>query len=61
MLIVSEPINFRDYDNRPEEFDKSISNFIELTNLAWRKFYNDLEVYEAWEKNIIESINLPIV
>ena len=61
MLIVSEPINFKDYDNRPEEFDKSTSNFIELTNLAWRKFYNDLEGYEAWEKNIIESINQPIV
>ena len=61
MLVVSEPIFFKDYDNRPEEFDKSKTNFIELTNLAWRKFYNDLKGYEVWEKNIIESINQPVV
>lgn len=61
MLIVSEPISFQSYDDNIESFDPTKNNFIELTNLAWRKFYGDLKGYEEWEQRMINLINVPAV
>ena len=57
MLFESGPIFFDEYDGKIEGFNVNKNNFIELTNLAWKKFYNDLKGYETWEKEVIESIN----
>ena len=55
MLIESEPILFQDYDSNIRNFDPSKNNFIELANLAWRKFHDDLVDYEEWEKSVVSS------
>lgn len=57
MLVISEPIFFQDYNQDIEEFDLMQHNYIQLTNLAWRKFYENLKGYEQWEQEVIKLIS----
>jgi len=56
MVMEAYPIPFNEHDLNIETFDLNSHNYIQLMNLAWKKFLDNPETYESWEKQIISSI-----
>ena len=56
MLIETSPISFNGYNQAIEAFEESQHNYLQLLNLAWKKYEENMEEYDQWEKQMINII-----
>jgi hypothetical protein len=58
MIIESSPMQFSDF-NTPEilEYDPNSHNYLQLINLAWKKYATNPLGYSAWERGILQTIS----
>ena len=56
ILIETSPISFNGYNQAIEAFEESQHNYLQLLNLAWKKYEENMEEYDQWEKQMINII-----
>lgn len=57
MIVESSPMRFIDFSS-PEidEYDPTNDNYLQLINLAWKKYLKDPIGYSTWERKILQMI-----
>ncbi|MFN8336345.1 MAG: hypothetical protein U0U09_14550 [Cyclobacteriaceae bacterium] len=58
MIIEANPISFADYNQPVEDYDPDLHNFIQLVNVAWRRYRSDINSYSEWEQNIFRHYTM---
>jgi len=58
MIVEADPIYFADHDLPIEDFDPDVNTFIQLVNVAWRKYRSDINSYSIWEQSVFQQYTL---